>query len=200
MQLKLKGDVKMKVSGTHIETITSAFQRGMVIYEEERIKSTTEKLLKEGKHINNISHGNVIQSFGEYRKSITFIWEADDSDPVYIAAKEKAQVEEERIRIATEIKLQEKRKQKAEYVQKGMKPSIRLTFGILLIILGYLVVFGLSAVIDYIIDVSPLAIMIPGAIIVIVGFALTISGIIGLVKYKIHKEVKKGIEENTNKN
>ncbi|MBR3868378.1 MAG: hypothetical protein IKM66_03605 [Clostridia bacterium] len=190
----------MKVSGSQIERVKAWTNIGYEASEQATIQSTVEKLSKEGKHVINIIHGDKTMIGGDYTKTITFLWEADDTDPVYIAAMEKAKAEEERERIVAEIKMQEKRKQKAVYVQKGMKPSIRLTFGILLIILGYLVVFGLSTVIDYIIDVSPLAIMIPGAIIVISGYALTISGIVGLVKYKIHKEVKKGIEENTKKN
>ena len=74
----------MKVSGSHQETIESVSMNLLQQYEESTIARTTEELSKQGKHVINIIHGTPA-SFGSVRKTLTFLWEADDTDPRYIA-------------------------------------------------------------------------------------------------------------------
>ncbi|MDD6526458.1 MAG: hypothetical protein PUF31_01370 [Oscillospiraceae bacterium] len=73
----------MKVSGSHVETIESMSQNLFRIKEEQTIQIVTEKLSKEGKHVINIIHGTPSSLMGTVRKSITFLWETDDEDPLY---------------------------------------------------------------------------------------------------------------------
>lgn len=73
----------MKVSGSHVEKIESMSQNLFRIKEEQTIQMTTEKLSKEGKHVINIIHGTPSSLMGTVTKSITFLWETDDEDPLY---------------------------------------------------------------------------------------------------------------------
>lgn len=86
----------MKVSGARTETISSYFQNGMLINEEVTIQTVTSELAKEGKHVINIIHGTQAQLMGEGRQTLTFLWEADDTDPVYIKAVEKERIAHEK--------------------------------------------------------------------------------------------------------
>lgn len=79
----------MKVSGAHIEEISAWTNMGYESAEKIRIQSTVEKLAKEGKHVINIIHGNKTMVGGDYAKTITFLWEADDEDSRYKEFVEK---------------------------------------------------------------------------------------------------------------
>lgn len=126
----------MKISGTHNEIITTTLRRNMSVVEKRTIKSITEDFAKEGKHIINISRGDVLPIFEGYRENITFVWEADDTDPVYIAALENAEKERKAEQIILEKKRKQKKAKQKEFVQKGLRPSIKIAYGILLGILG----------------------------------------------------------------
>lgn len=98
----------MKVSGAHIEEISAWTNMGYESAEKIRIQTTVEKLAKEGKHVINIIHGNKTMVGGDYAKTITFLWEADDEDPAYAEyakqEKEKAEKEQKKKDIEEEIK------------------------------------------------------------------------------------------------
>ena len=98
----------MKVSGAHIEEISAWTNMGYESAEKIRIQTTVEKLAKEGKHVINIIHGNKTMVGGDYAKTITFLWEADDEDPAYIeySKQEQKKAEEEQNKKNIEEKIE----------------------------------------------------------------------------------------------
>ena len=109
----------MKVSGAHIEEISAWTNMGYESAEKIRIQTTVEKLAKEGKHVINIIHGNKTMVGGDYAKTITFLWEADDEDPTYA---EYAKQEREKA----------EKKQKEEQKKKDIEEKIKqltISFG-----------------------------------------------------------------------
>ena len=94
----------MKVSGSHVEIVESMSQNVFSIRETQIIQSTTEKLSKEGKHVINIIHGTPSSVLGTVKKTLTFLWEADDEDEVYKKVEErKKQAIETRQRLERQI-------------------------------------------------------------------------------------------------
>ncbi len=82
----------MKISGSHTEQIDSPSINMLRIKEQAVITATTELLSKDGKHVINIIHGTQSTLMGSVYKSITFLWETDDNDPLYIAYLQKEEL------------------------------------------------------------------------------------------------------------
>lgn len=87
----------MKISGSHSKTISAMSRSGFSFDESRTISETTQKLAQEGKHVINIIHGTPYKMLGDTCKELTFLWEADDEDPVYqsfIQSQEKQKLKD----------------------------------------------------------------------------------------------------------
>lgn len=95
----------MKISGSYAKTIHAMTRSGFSFDESRTINETTQKLAQEGKHIINIIHGTPYKLLGDTCKELTFLWEADDEDPIYqsyIQSQEKQKLKDaQKQRIST---------------------------------------------------------------------------------------------------
>lgn len=87
----------MKISGSETRKFQSMSQNLLRMEEERTIQYTTAALSQQGKHVINIIHGTPSALMGTIYQSLTFLWEADDEDPVYKEAKKRAEQAEEMI-------------------------------------------------------------------------------------------------------
>ena len=78
----------MKVSGSEQVSITAMTQTGFRLEEDKAIMNTSTRLAQEGKTVINIIHGTPQSAVGSMHKTLTFLWESDDTDPRYMAYAE----------------------------------------------------------------------------------------------------------------
>ena len=73
----------MKVSGAETVNLDRATLTVLRAEETAYIQVKSKQLNEQGKHVINIVHGTLQQGSTGYRKTLTFLWEADDEDPAY---------------------------------------------------------------------------------------------------------------------
>ena len=73
----------MKVSGAETVNLDRATLTVLRAEETAYIQVKSKQLNEQGKHVINIVHGTLQQGSFGYRKTLTFLWEADDEDPAY---------------------------------------------------------------------------------------------------------------------
>ena len=81
----------MKISGSEQVQISALTIMGLTAEEGKAIRKTTEKLSNEGKTVLNIIHGTPWNSPAGVIKELTFLWEGDDTHPLYLAQKKREQ-------------------------------------------------------------------------------------------------------------
>lgn len=73
----------MKISGAETVNLDRVTLTVLRAEEAAYIQVKTRQLSEQGKHVINIIHGTMQSGGLGYRTTLTFLWEADDEDPIY---------------------------------------------------------------------------------------------------------------------
>ena len=79
----------MKISGSEQVNISGMTQMELRLNEDRALANTPGRLSQDGKTVINVIHGTPMNGPGSTHKTLTFLWEADDTDPRYIEMKER---------------------------------------------------------------------------------------------------------------
>lgn len=141
----------MKISGAEQVNIMGMTPMELRLNEDRAIERTTRQLSDEGKTVINIIHGTPMTGVGSTHKTLTFLWEGDDADSRYIAAKERKakaiakereikQLEEERADLEKRIKAAQTtppiNKESASFEVKT-RGFLWLIIGVVILLAGY---------------------------------------------------------------